>query len=160
MLQTDINGVARPPSVLFPLATSDKGAVYLKEITFDGTAGKGAIGTISLWTPVGAGTVRIFVIGEVLPVSAGAGHISIGTSDDVALFCPDILATDLTVNKVWQDQTGGGTPAFKVSYKNILEKTVVNNGPIILTVATGAITAGKIKIYAMFSPIENVASLS
>ena len=118
--------------------------VATKIIEFDGTAGKGAVGTINLFTVTGV--VRGYVFGicsEDLPGSTAT--ISVGVSGATASLIAQTTANDIDTGELWID----ATPAVIETEPNL--SLIKSN--IIATVGTANITDGTITFYCVYYPI-------
>lgn len=118
-----------------------------KTLTFTGAANLGALASvITLFTVTGRPKVeRLTVFCEVDGVSAAAGTLAIGTADTVARFLAATLATNLDASKF----VVAGTTALASAADNITAPVDISTD-VIGTVATGAITAGRIVVDAHY----------
>ena len=112
-----------------------------KTITFDGTAGNGATGTVNLFTL----QTRILVV-DMVPyctsnlVSAGGGTLSLGTASNPTVMIAATTATDIDSGEFWFDTTPAADEAVSATCKELGV-----TGDIILTVGTADITGGTIE---------------
>lgn len=127
---------------------------FHKTITFTGAANLGAVGTVPVGTVVGSvllmyGGVRC----TTNLTSAGGGTLSLGTAGNVDGVIELTTATDIDANDIWQD----ATPEVKVS-PAIVNLVVADS--LILTVATGDVTAGVLEFDFYYLPLSADGSLS
>ncbi len=134
-----------------------------KTITFDGTAGNGAQGTVTVFTLVGR--VRSLWIAAFCTedLVGATGTLTLGTTGDVDGFIALTTATDIDANDWWT----AAVPA--VGSKSPLEVEtgglVTSQGPkllsenIILGVLTADITDGTIVFDVLYTPLTDGARL-
>lgn len=110
--------------------------VFRKRITFDGTAGKGAVGTV-LGASVtgGIAITRLGILCRTLLLSAGGGNLSFGPTNAPTGLIAATVATAIDENEWWVDT--GPDPEVAAA---IVDKLISEN--LIFTVDTGAVTAG------------------
>lgn len=109
-----------------------------KTITFDGTAGKGAQGVVSLFT-VTNGAIRVESFSAYCRTNlAGASAtVEVGATGATAGLIAQTTATDIDAGEVWSDSTpDAGIGAA------VIDKVV--GADIKITVATADVTAGVI----------------
>lgn len=128
--------------------------MFRKTITFDGTSGNGAVGTVNLGTVTGSVILKDLVaVCKSDLVSGGGGSVSLGTSGLVQGLLATTLATDLDQSEVWD----GASPKLGVA-SHIVDKTVTQN--LILTITTAAITGGSIEFTGLWVPASSDGNLS
>lgn len=127
---------------------------YDKTITFDGTAGAGAQGTVAVADIAGSILIDTLIVQCTTNLAGASATIEMGTANNTAALIAQTTATDIDQNEFW----GDATPEAKVG-------TVVQNkavgANIIITVGTADITAGVLKVsifYRPLSPNGNLAS--
>ena len=130
---------------------SNEALVAKKSLTFDGTAGKGATGTITLFTVTGTVAMICFGVGTVNLVSAGGGTLALGVAASAATFVASQTATALTAGLLL-----AGAPAAVANY---LTTKLVNSSNVIATVSTAAITGGAVDFYCLWRPISDGATV-
>lgn len=128
--------------------------LFRKTITFDGTTGNGDVGTVAVATVTGA----VQIVGGSARcttdlVSGGGGTIKLGVAANTDGLIPQTTATDIDAGEFWQDATpeAGISPA-------IVAQNVKGN--IILTIATGAITAGVLEIVFYWLPLSTDGNMA
>lgn len=127
-----------------------------KLITFTGAAGLGAIGAVPLFTIAGKVIIdRIIGVVETDLVGATA-TLALGVTGATALLIAATTAVDLDLDELWVSATpnaaGIAIPA------GLHDIAIAQN--IIGTVATAAITAGAIRLYAWYTPITSNGALA
>ena len=125
---------------------------FSKTVTFDGTAGAGAQGTVAIATVTGR--VALMVGGAYCSTNlAGtSATVEVGVSGNTAALIAQTTATDIDAGEFWQDATpeAGVSPA-------IVNKNVAGN--IILTVATADVTAGVLDFDFYWLPLSSDGNL-
>ncbi len=127
---------------------------FTKTVTFDGSAGGGAVGTVAVATVTGSvlithGGVRCLT----LPVSAGGGTLKFGCAGNTDGLILQTTATSILAGNWWQD----ATPEVGISPAIINQLVDLN---LILTVGTATITAGVLEIVLFFIPCSDDGNLS
>jgi hypothetical protein len=132
--------------------------VATKTITFDGTAGNGAVGTVAVFTVTGDVFLRFITARcSVDLVSAGAGTIILGVASDTNVMNTVTTATTLDAGEWWVGGAATTATAGQIAASN---NDVVVDGNIIITVATGDITAGALIFYAIWIPLSANGNVS
>jgi hypothetical protein len=122
-----------------------------KPLIFDGTAGKGAIGNVPLFNVTGH--VLIITLTPycvVAPTGTGA-TMSLGVTGAPTFWIGATTMTDLVAGEYWYDTTPTETNAFLIPAGF---KDVHVNANIIGTVATAAVTGGRIDFVLYWEPIS------
>lgn len=138
-------------------------APYLveKTIEFDGGAGSGAVGTVSVFTITGKVLLRAIVgtCSESL-VSAGGGTLVLEASDGFDLI-PQTTATDLDADDLWADASPAETVgvALAATQKDIVLNGGASGATVVITVGTDDVTDGTITIHALFYPLSSDGDL-
>ncbi len=136
-------------------AKSDIRAVS-KTITFDGTAAKGAVGTIPLFTASGASLVAVIAVCTTDLVGATATH-SVGVAGAATGLIPSALATTIDSGLI-VDSTGLlallGAPNVTPT------KALTNAQSIIATIAIAAVTAGVIQYICFYKPLTDTGAVA
>ena len=120
------------------------GYKVLKTVTFDGSAGKGAIGTINLFTVTG--TIRAKLISWCTTNLAehgdpGGAKVEVGIAGNTALLIAQTEALKVDAGEIWHD----ADPDSSYELASVAKEFILTNGiDIILTVATDEVTAGVI----------------
>jgi hypothetical protein len=127
---------------------------FKKTVTFDGTAGAGAVGTVAVGTVTGAilitsGAVRCTTL---LTTAAGA-TVEMGTAGNTAGLIAQTTGIDIDANEFWQD----ATPELRVSPAIV---NIAVGGDIIITVGTDAVTAGVLEIVFYWLPLSDDGNLA
>lgn len=121
---------------------------FSKQLTFDGEAGSGGVGTVKIADVEGS---VLLLYGGILCLTSLDGStatIELGTAADTDGLVAQTTATDLDAGEFWQDSS----PEAGVSAA-IVNKVVT--GDIILTVGTAAVSAGKIEVTFYWLPLSN-----
>lgn len=120
----------------------------IKTVTFDGTAGKGAVGTVAVATVTGR---VIWLWGGVhctTDLTGASATISLGVAGNTAGLIAVTTAIDIDANEWWQN----ATPELRIS-PAIMNQNI--SGNLILTVAGANITAGVLEIAFYFLPLSD-----
>lgn len=111
-------------------------------------------GATNLFTATGLVELAIIGVAEAAVTSGGAPTLEVGVTGSTALFVAQITdATTLAVDEIYAGTTavkGAAVPGFKL----------LNDATAILTLGGADLTAGTLKFYAMWRPIEDGASLA
>lgn len=125
-----------------------------KTITFDGTSGAGAVGTVALATITGGVRIEsMSCLCTTLLASAGGGTLECGTASNTAGLIAQTTATDIDADDFWQD----ASPEVRIS-PAIKDQLIAND--LILTVGTGDITAGVLVFCFEWVPVTTDGKLS
>lgn len=123
-----------------------------KTVTFDGNAGNGATGSVNLFTVSGLSKVVLIGHCTVSLVSAGGGSVAAGTAASTTGLITTTTATSITsTNNIWRDASPAALEGAAAA-QNV-------TGNIILTITTGAITAGTIEFLLEVTPYSTGASV-
>lgn len=128
-----------------------------KSVTFDGTAGLGAVGTVSLFTVTGEVLVVALVpkCTTLLTEAAPTATLALGVTGSTALFIAATNATDIDAEEFWVDTTPDANGiAVPAALKDI---AITDN--IIGTVAAQAIDSGAIDFNLLWIPLSPGASV-
>ena len=124
-----------------------------KAITFDGGTGTGATGTVTLFSVTGVVEVNVFGFCTADLVSAGGGTLKVGTATSTATLCSQQNATAITNHEVWHNSS------LAVG-ANVAAHLHPVNENVILTIATGAVTAGTLTFYVNWVPVSSDGNLT
>lgn len=129
----------------------------IKTVTFDGTAGGGAVGTVALFTVTGR--VRIVSISAyvstTLTESVGDGTISLGDTGNVTRFIAATTSAGLAAGEVWVDATPNQVAeAMPAALRDVIESANVQ-----FDVVLRNITGGVIEVYCQWMPLSSGATL-
>jgi hypothetical protein len=127
----------------------------VKTVTFDGTAGKGAVGTVACFTVTGDVLIMLASAKCITDLTEAAATASItwGITGSTALFAPNPTggATDLDAGEFWVDATpnlyGVAVPAA--------QKDIEINQNIILTIATQAVNGGSLRMVILWAALSD-----
>lgn len=139
-----------------------------KTIAFDGTAGNGAVGTVTVFTITGRVAVLYITAfcteNLTSDPTPGGATIALGTANRSAKFIGSTTAENLDINEWWVD----GTPLTEAV--NIINQTtngadpsqmnVVCSANIVVTVGTDDVTDGTIIFDVWYYPVTDGASLA
>lgn len=120
---------------------------FTKRITFDGSAGGGAIGTVLIGTVTGAITILRQVNRCLTDLVGSSATIEMGVPGNTAALVAQTTAENLDAGEFWQDATPevGVSPAACVN-QNVGAATRNGTIAINITVATANVTAGAMDI--------------
>lgn len=124
--------------------------VQVQEYTYDFAVHGGAVGQIDLATaaksllPVGAVVTQVHYKVVTAPTSGGAATIAIGDVGSAARYLAATAIASYTLDLVAVNAIG--TP---------MNITAANNGKFAITIATAALTAGKIKFFVSYLMPKN-----
>lgn len=123
---------------------------FVKTITFDGTAGNGATGTVAIATVTGRILITYLSAHcSTTIVTTANGEIELGVASNTAELIAQIAdAGDLIATEYWND----ATPTQVNAADAIVDKLVAAN--IILTVSTSPMTAGVIEFSMFWLPLS------
>lgn len=124
------------------------GIVVRKSITFADAAGQGAVGTIDLFNVSGRCRVRISAYCETLLAGATA-TVELGVAGGTALLIAQTTGTDIDAGEFWSD----ATPAIVEAAQGFMNLAL----DIIITVATAAVSSGKINFMCEYEPVSDGA---
>jgi len=127
----------------------------VKTITFDGTAGNGAVGTVALYSTTGTILIRALVPICTTDLAGANAVIALGTTESTAFFAAAATATLIDANEYWYDSVPSARTAG-LSSKDI----VMNNTAILYTITVADITAGVITVTVYWDPISDGAVIS
>lgn len=114
----------------------------------------GAVGNFTIFNVTGTVAVKLYAVCEADLASSGGGSIEAGTSKTTAGLIAQTTATDIDEDEIWHD----ATPDASVEAVTVVAEKIVNDD-IIVTIGTGAVTAGTIKFIAIWKPISRDGSL-
>ena len=132
-----------------------------KTIAFDGTAGKGAVGGVTLFTVTGR-HVLLYCFGTCSESLAGATATLDCRMADGLIIIPSTTATDLALGDIWIDATPAETAgaAMAATQKDIVMNGGATTTTLSLLVATAAITDGTLTISIAYLPISPTATIT
>lgn len=142
------------------LSTASAGMGLLKAptktVVFDGGAGSGAIGTVTVWTITGR-VLAIYVTGFCTQTLVGAATLEFGTASvTTELIAQIAAATSLTTGDWW---IGTASPAGSSQVPaSALEATLATNA--ILTIGSANITAGTLVLDCYYLPLTADGALN
>jgi hypothetical protein len=155
---TDENNAPREVGIgdPMPVTTSFSGRLVTKTITFTGAAHLGLSGSaIPLFSVTGNCFIKVFGVCSVDLTSSG-GTLETGIVGNTAALIAQTTASTIDAGELWYDNTPVvGTTAVT----NITER-LISDADIIGTVGSADITAGTLKWYLYFLPLEKDATIS
>lgn len=129
------------------------GDVHVKELTFAETAGAGTYtGTIAL--PPGNRILDLGVDGQAVWNSSGAVSLILGDDVDPDGFmtATDLKATDLLLGEINNlEHPGGKAGAYITAEQRQLYSAAARNIVAVITIASGAGTLGRTRVYCMYA---------
>jgi len=136
----------------------DNEHIARKRITFDGAAGKGAVGTVAMFAVTG----RIFVkaiggycLADLTEAAPGGATISLGVTNLVAQFIAVTLALDLDVGEFWVDAT---PDANAIALPAICQNILIEEN-ILADVLVAAVNGGTLEVTVVWSPMSAGANV-
>ena len=137
-----------------PIRTSGPGSgmkLSSKTITFDGTAGNGAAGTVSWFTVTGdvlIGTISGFCS---VDLTGATSTITLGVTNATALFIAATTCTTLDAGTFWVSTTATANGiALPAATKDVI---ITQN--IVTTIATADTTAGTLRVDIYWLPLSS-----
>lgn len=122
-----------------------------KVITFDGSAGLGAVGAVPLFTVTGEVMVTIIPFcTTLLDEAAPTATLSLGVTGSVALFIAATDAVDIDADEFWVDTD---PDPYGIALPATL-KDILIAADIIGTVAVQNVTAGVMELLVLWRPIS------
>lgn len=121
----------------------------IKTITFDGTAGKGAVGAVPIFTVTGQVMLEK-IVAECTVDLVGAGPISLGFTGALAGLIAATVATTIDAGTAWTSVTIGTIP---IQIPALMKDWMVNAN-ILATVTVADVTAGAIRFTAFYRPVS------
>lgn len=118
--------------------------VFRKTITFDGTTGAGAVGTVAVGTVTGAILITHLMARCTTLLAGATATVELGDATATAGLIAQTTATDIDAGEFWI----GATPATVASA--VINKMIDAN--IIITVGTAAVSAGVIEFVFWWLP--------
>ena len=126
---------------------------YTKTVTFDGSAGNGAIGTVALGTVTGSILIT-HVTARCKVDLVGAATLEAGVAGNTAILISQIAdATNLDAGEWWHS----ASPILGAA-QAILDRCLADNP--ILTIGTANITAGQIEFVFMWLPLSSDGNIA
>jgi hypothetical protein len=125
---------------------------WLVRSDYDFAVDTGAQAAYTVFTVTGEVLIHaVFGICEDAFTGAGA-LIELGVSGNTAVFVAQTTAADLIANEIWHD----ATPTATVENIDItgLSFVVANGQDIDLLISGGNVTAGKVNLYCIWSPLS------
>lgn len=121
-----------------------------KEITFDGGAGSGAVGTVNLFTVTGS--VKGKIVGICSTNIAGAtATLEVGVTGQTAGLIAQTTGTNIDAGEIWHD----ASPDSPIEASSVMTENIIANGlDVFATVGTANVTAGVIKFILLWKPIS------
>lgn len=125
----------------------NEGRIATKAITFDGSAGNGAIGTIPLFNVTGDVVADIFATCT-NPLTGASATLQLGISGNAGIFIATTTATAIVGGDTWQDN--GPSTGETVGVTRVLAGGVTP----LLTIATAGVMAGSLRFYCLWRPLS------
>jgi hypothetical protein len=126
------------------------------EITFDGSAGKGAVGSVSVFTTTGEVLIEQLVPFCTTDLAGATSTLALGVTGATGLFVAATTGTDIDANEFWTSAT---PTANGVAVPAALSDIAVTDN-VIGTVATAAITSGVIRFDCWWRPLSPDGNLA
>jgi hypothetical protein len=108
-------------------------------------------GVIPLFTVTGRVWVELIAVGDVNIVSAAAANMRLGVVGNDNAMLVDTVATALTANLFWNDQT----PSDVIQTSDRRRRYDISNGANIILTASAQIDSGAVTFYVFWGPISD-----
>ena len=125
---------------------------------YDFAADTGSQAAYTVFTVTGEVLIHaLFGICEDAFTSGGAATIELGVSGNTAVFIAQSTATDLIANEIWID----ATPSTTVEQIDLtgLSFVVANGQDVSFLIGAFDLTAGKVNLYCVWSPLSTNGQL-
>jgi hypothetical protein len=122
-----------------------------KTLTFDGTAGLGAVGNVPLFTVTGEVLVVLLSPFCSTLLAGATATLALGVTGKTSLFIAATLATDIDTDEFWYDTT---PYANGIAVPSLLRHIAITDN-IVGTAAVAAITAGVIRFDCFWIPLSS-----
>ena len=122
-----------------------------KVYTFDGSS-SGSIGAHKLFNVTGLVAVKIYCFCQEPVITTASGTVEVGTSTSTAGLVAQVAAGSIIANEIWHD----ATPDQSLELSSVSTEKIITKD-IILTVATGAVSAGKLYFTCTWKPLSDGA---
>lgn len=121
--------------------------IFRKTITFDGTAGNGATGTVAIGTITGAIWITALSARCTTDLTGATATVALGDATNTAALIAQATATAIDAGEFWNSATPItiGPP--------VLDKLVAAN--VIITVATAAVATGVLEFTFFWHPVSS-----
>ncbi len=127
----------------------------IKTITFDGSAGLGAVGNVPLFTVTGQVLIAVLVPFCPTLLAGATATLALGVTGSTALLIAATTATDIDADEFWvdtaPDANGIAVPAA------LIDIAIMDN--IVGTVAVAAITSGALRYTVYWMPLSDDGNL-
>lgn len=126
---------------------------------YDFSADTGAQAAYAVFTVTGEVLIyALFGICETPFTSGGVAKIELGVVGDTAVFIAQTTATDLIANEIWID----ASPEATVEQIDLtsLSFVVANGQDVSFLVSAADLTAGKVNLYCVWSPLSTDGALA
>lgn len=120
-----------------------------RRITFDGTAGKGAQGTVPVFKITGAVLCKGIAVVCKQDLQGASATVEVGTPADTDGLIAQCTATNIDAGKVYVSNAPSNLPTLALA---AVDKIVSQN--VNITVATADVTAGEIEVTMFFIPLS------
>lgn len=116
-------------------------------LTFGAGGTSGNTGAVTLFNVTGLVAVKIYCVGEVALTGASA-TIEVGVTGTTAGLVAQTTATALIANEIWHD----ATPDALLELSSVSTEKIISSN-IILTIATAAVTGGRVRFTVLWRPV-------
>ena len=143
-----------------PLLLTNTDENLLDSVSFGKYAGRKefagtAMEAHTLFEVSGVVKVRIVAVCKLSLTSAGAATIEVGVTSNTATIIAQTTATSIDIGHIWSD----ASPTNIASLSEIGE-FIVSGNDIICTIATAALTAGRIDFHCFYEVIEKGSTVT
>jgi len=109
------------------------------------------VGYNTLFTVTGTVLARVLAVCETSVTTDASGTVEVGIAGNTAKIIAQVAAGNIVVGEIWHDNS----PDSGIEASSVLAENIIANGQdIILTVGTGALTAGKLKFICFWYPLS------
>ena len=128
-----------------------------KTVAFDGTAGNGAVGTVTVLTITGRVVLKNLATFCTETLAGATATVALGVASSTAGLIAATTGTDIAANDWWIDATPTevGLAAVPAGHKDI-----ALSESVIITVATANVTDGTLVFWAEYMPLTSNGRLS
>lgn len=120
-----------------------------RTITFDGTAGKGVVGTVAVFNVTGAILCKGIAAVCKVDLAGATATVEVGTASDTDGLIAQATATGIDAPKVYVSASPSNLPTLALAAVDKIVSEDVN-----ITVATADVTAGQLEITMLYIPLS------
>lgn len=123
-----------------------------RTVTFDGTAGAGAVGTAAIFDVSGEVLAKVLAVCTTSVTGTSLANVSLGVTGSASyLITTTSPGTALAAGEIWHD----ATPDSRVEASSVMSEKVITDGSVILLNVGGSnLTGGAVKLVCLWKPIS------